>query len=128
MSIALTQGHRIDLDRLIESRLLIQANSGGGKSTLIRYICEQTFGEIQQIIFDREGEFATLREKFAYLLVGADGDIAADIRSAKLLAKKVMELQLSVIIDLSEMTPANQIITKRGPIAATDVLFPPGLS
>jgi hypothetical protein len=32
----------VDLDRLIESRLLVQANSGGGKSTLIRYLLEQT--------------------------------------------------------------------------------------
>ena len=96
-------GVKVDLDQLIVSRLLIQANSGGGKSHAIRYICEQLFGRIQQIVIDREGEFATLREKYPYLLVGREGEVAADIRSAKLLARKLLELQLSAVIDLSEM-------------------------
>jgi hypothetical protein len=99
---------RIDLDSLIASRLLIQANSGGGKSRAIRYLLEQTFGQVQHIVLDREGEFATLRDNFPYLLVGRDGDVAADPRTAKLLARKVMELGVSVVIDLSEMTLAHQ--------------------
>lgn len=99
---------RVDLDRLIESRFLVQTNSGGGKSWAIRYMCEQTHGRVQQIIIDREGEFATLREKYDYLLVGREGDVAADIRSAKLLARKLLELGLSAVVDLSEMSLSQQ--------------------
>src|SRR5882724_11389224 len=99
---------RMDLKRLLESRLLIQANSGGGKSHAIRYVLEQTHGAVQQIVLDREGEFATLRGKFPYLLVGREGDVAADLRTAKLLARKLLELELSAVIDLSEMTLSQQ--------------------
>ncbi len=53
----------MDLQRILEGRLLLQANSGGGKSYAVRKICEITHGKVQQIILDPEGEFATLREK-----------------------------------------------------------------
>lgn len=92
-----------NLARLIETRLLIQANSGGGKSFLIRKILEETHGKAQQIVFDMEGEFATLREKFDYILAGKGGDIPADPKSAELLARKVLELGTSIIIDLYEL-------------------------
>src|SRR5581483_633189 len=55
---------RIDLDTLLRTRMLIQANSGKGKSFLLRRLAEQLFGKVQVIILDPEGEFATLREKF----------------------------------------------------------------
>ncbi len=54
----------LDLDALLRGRLLIQANSGKGKSWLLRRIAEELFGKVQVIIIDPEGEFATLREKF----------------------------------------------------------------
>src|SRR5690242_7974913 len=72
----------IDLDVLMRTRLLIQANSGGGKSWLLRRVAEQLFGKVPVIIIDPEGEFATLREKFGYVLVGKGGETPADIRSA----------------------------------------------
>ena len=93
----------IDLQRLISTRLLIQANSGGGKSWLIRRLLEQTHGKVQQIVIDLEGEFSTLREKFDYLLVGKDGEIPANIQTAELLARKLLKLNVSTIIDLSEL-------------------------
>lgn len=65
----------IHLPKLISTRLLIQANSGGGKSWLIRRLLEQTYGKVQQIVIDLEGEFSTLRDKYDYLLVGKDGEI-----------------------------------------------------
>src|SRR5204863_987249 len=73
----------LDLERLIESRMLVQANSGGGKSWVIRRLLEQTHGHVQQLVLDHEGEFHTLREKFGYILVArSGGDVAADPRSA----------------------------------------------
>lgn len=93
----------LDLLKLIATRLLICANSGGGKSYLIRRICELAFGKIPVIIIDPEGEFASLREQFDFVLVGKGGEAATDCRSAKLLIHKLLELRASAVIDLSEM-------------------------
>jgi hypothetical protein len=99
---------RIDLDRLIESRLLVQANSGGGKSTALRWLLEATFGRVQHLVIDREGEFATLRAEYSYLLVGKEGELAADLRTAKKLARKLLELGASAVVDLSELSLTQQ--------------------
>lgn len=103
--IALNSDIQIDLPKLIESKLLVQANSGGGKSWALRRILEQSNGKVQHIILDSEGEFATLREKYDYILAGKDGDTPAEPRSAALLARKLLELKVSAIIDLYELHP-----------------------
>ena len=100
----------IDLARLIATRLLIQANSGAGKSWAIRRILEQTYGKVQQIVIDLEGEFSTLREKYDYLLVGKDGEIPANIQTAELLAIKLLKLNVSTIIDLSELQKHERVL------------------
>src|SRR5437879_6448810 len=102
-NIYLNQSVHIDLPTLLDTRLLVQANSGGGKSWLLRRILEQSHGNVQHIIIDLEGEFATLREKFDYVLAGKDGDTPADPKSAALLARKLLELNVSAIIDLYEL-------------------------
>jgi hypothetical protein len=71
--ISLNKDSQIDLPRLIESKLLVRANSGGGKSWALRRILEQSHGKVQHIILDSEGEFGTLREKFDYVLAGKGG-------------------------------------------------------
>lgn len=100
---SLGPGIDIDVAQLIKSRLLVQANSGGGKSYTIRRMCEQTFGLVQHIIIDPEGEFYTLREKYDYSLLGKGGDGPADLKSATLLARRLLELGVSAIIDISEL-------------------------
>src|SRR6266568_2633265 len=102
-NISLNQSLSIDLPTLLDTRLLVQANSGGGKSWLLRRILEQSHGHVQQIVIDLEGEFATLREKYDYVLAGKDGDTPADPRSAGLLAQRLLELNVSAIIDLYEL-------------------------
>src|SRR6266436_8302518 len=102
-TIYLNQSVSIDLPTLLDTRLLVQANSGGGKSWLLRRILEQSQGKVQQIVIDLEGEFATLREKYDYVLAGKDGDTPADPKSAALLARKLLELNVSAIIDLYEL-------------------------
>lgn len=92
----------IDLVLLLETRLLISANSGGGKSYTLRQLIEQIFGKVQIILVDREGEFKSLRDKFDFLLVGEGGDIPAHIGSARLLAEKLLESGVSAICDLYE--------------------------
>ena len=103
-TISLGKDFTVDLPKLLETRLLIAANSGGGKSWALRRLLEQTNGQVQQIVIDLEGEFYTLREKYDnYLLIGEDGDINADLRAASMLATKLLELGASAIIDLSEL-------------------------
>lgn len=93
-----------NLQRLIDTRCLVQANSGGGKSWLLRRILEQTHGHVQHIVLDPEGEFATLRERFDYVLAAPHGaDTVAQPRSAGLLAERLLELRCSAIIDLYEL-------------------------
>ena len=99
----------INLPILLRTRLLVQANSGGGKSYLLRKLLEESHGKVQQIVLDIEGEFASLREKYDYLLVGQDGDIPIDLRSADLLAKKLLETHVSAIIDLYELKQHERI-------------------
>lgn len=102
-TISLSNQTSIDLPTLIDTRLLIQANSGGGKSWLIRRLLEQSHGHVQQLVIDLEGEFSTLREKFDYILAGKNGDTPAEPRSAGLLARRLLELNVSAIIDLYEL-------------------------
>src|SRR5581483_5398910 len=94
----------MNLPTLIDTRLLVQANSGGGKSWLLRRLLEQSHGKVQQIVIDLEGEFSTLREKYDYILAAKEGDTPADPRSASLLAKRLLELHVSAIIDLYELS------------------------
>lgn len=107
--IKLSKDCNLNLEKLIATRMLINANSGGGKSWAIRRLLEQSHGQVQQIVIDLEGEFSTLRERFDYLLVGKDGEIPANIRTAELLAKRLLELNVSTIIDLSELRQAERI-------------------
>jgi hypothetical protein len=93
----------VDVDVLLRTRMLIQANSGGGKSWTLRRLAEQLFGKVQVIILDPEGEFSTLREKYDYVLVGKGGETPADCRSAALVAHKLLELRASAVCDLYEM-------------------------
>ncbi len=101
---------KINLNNLIISRLLIQANAGGGKSWLLRKILEESHGKIQQIIIDIEGEFSTLRDEYDYLLCGRGGDIPVNIKTADLLPRKILELNVSTIIDISELKKHERIL------------------
>lgn len=118
---SLGTGIDIDVSQLIKSRLLVQANSGGGKSYGIRRLCEQTFGTVQHIIIDREGEFYTLREKHDYALFGKGGDGPADLKSAPLLARRLLELRLSAIIDIYELGARQPMFVKLFLEALVDV-------
>jgi hypothetical protein len=96
-------GLRMDLSRLVESRLLVQANSGAGKSRALRSLLEETHGRVQQLVLDPEGEFASLREQFDYVLAGRERDVPAEPRSAGLLCRRLLELGASAVIDLYDL-------------------------
>lgn len=94
---------RLDIPTLIETRLLTTAQSGGGKSWTLRRLLERSHRHVQQIVIDLEGEFPSLREYGDYVLIGKGGDRAAHPREAQALARSALELQFSVIVDLSEL-------------------------
>ena len=72
----------------------------------MRGLLEQTHGRVQQIVFDSEGEYVTLREKFDYLLAAkAGGDIPLAPATAALLCRRVMEIGVSLLLDLYELRP-----------------------
>lgn len=93
----------LDVEKLIRYRMLVQANSGAGKSWLLRLIAERAAGRVQTIVLDPEGEFATLREKVDVVLAGREGEVPADPRSAALLARKLVEMGVSAVIDLYDL-------------------------
>lgn len=111
MILGTAAGHSltIHLDRLVESRLLVQGTSGSGKSYAVRRLLEQTHGRVQHLVVDAEGEYVSLRERFDYVVAGADGDCAAEPRSASLLARRLLELGASGILNISELRPHDRI-------------------
>lgn len=99
---------KIDLPSLVYTRALVQASSGGGKSWSLRRLCELAAPHVQVIVIDPEGEFSTLREKFDFLLVGDEGELQPQVKSASLLAKKLMQLRISAVVDLYELKYADR--------------------
>lgn len=103
----------IDVERLVDTRGLICSNSGGGKSYTARKILEETSGKVMSIVFDVDGELKTLREKFDFLLIGnteEGADVEINMRAAELLPKKIMELGVSTIIDISNFSWKDRIL------------------
>jgi hypothetical protein len=94
----------IDLGNLIKTRLLVQANSGGGKSYLLRLLAENAIGQMQTIILDPEGEFSSLAELHRDLLIiASDAEIKPSPKSAALLARRLCEIGASAVIDLFDL-------------------------
>lgn len=62
----------LDLEELLATRLLVQGNSGSGKSHLLRRLLEQSSPWVQQSIIDPEGDFVTLAERFGHLVIDAE--------------------------------------------------------
>src|SRR6185437_7619355 len=98
----------IDITTLLATRLLVTADSGGGKTVLLKRIIEQAFDKIRIIVIDPEGEFAPMREKFDFVLAtaGKGGETEIHPRSAALLALRLRELHASCICDISELKPS----------------------
>lgn len=105
-------GTEINLEDLLQSRLLIQANSGGGKSVLARTIVEACVNQVPFIMMDIEGEYYTLKELYGDVLVigGQHADIPISLKSAKLLPKEIIANQISVVLDLSDLQMSDRIL------------------
>ena len=93
----------LDVDRLVYTKLLAVANSGGGKGWFLRRLLEQTFGQVLHFVIDPEGEFHTLRERHPYMLIGPGGEAPATVKDAAKLAPRLLRKGWSAILDLSEL-------------------------
>ena len=86
----------MDLEELLATRLLVQGNSGSGKSHLLRRILEQSAEWVQQAIIDPEGDFVTLAEEFGHVVIDANGT-EQDI---EMIAARVRQHRVSVVFNL----------------------------
>lgn len=94
----------LDVGALVGSHLGIVANSGGGKSGLLRKVLEATHGQIQHIILDSEDEFYTLRERFEYVIAGGEGgDAPAKPANAAELAVTALTHGFSLICQINDL-------------------------
>lgn len=88
---------RIDMEELLATRLLVQGNSGSGKSHLLRRLLEESAGMVQQVVIDPEGDFVTLAEPFGHVVIDAGAYGAAEITR---LAARIRKHRASVILAL----------------------------
>ncbi|MFO6429881.1 helicase HerA domain-containing protein [Erythrobacter sp. W302b] len=96
----------IDLEELLATRLLVQGNSGSGKSHLLRRLLEECAGQVQQVVIDPEGDFVTLADAFGHVVI--DG-AAYSPREIEALAARVRQHRASVVLTLDELEVEQQI-------------------
>jgi len=89
----------VDSDSIIMGRSLIASVTRYGKSWTNRRLVEQLVGKAGIVIIDPEGEYASLRTKFPFLIIGKD--VPLQVETAEFLAETTLKEDLSVIIDLS---------------------------
>ncbi len=97
---------RIDLEELLSTRLLVQGNSGSGKSHLLRRLLEQSAPWVQQVVIDPEGDFVTLADRHGHMVIdAADHSGAALYRNAELVRRH----RVSVILNLESVEVDDQL-------------------
>ena len=87
----------IDIEELLATRLLVQGNSGSGKSHLLRRVLEESAPIVQQIVIDPEGDFVTLADVFGHIVVDGAAYSAAELTR---LAARIREHRASVVLAL----------------------------
>ncbi|CUA97823.1 ATP-binding protein [Pannonibacter indicus] len=95
----------MDLEELLATRLLVQGNSGSGKSHLLRRLLEQSASWVQQAIIDPEGDFVSLAEKFGHVVV----DAAGTERDLQMIAARVRAHRVSVVLNLESLDADRQM-------------------
>ncbi len=87
----------IDVEELLATRLLVQGNSGSGKSHLLRRILEESASLIQQIVIDPEGDFVTLAGVFGHIVIDGAAYSAQELAR---LAGRIRKHRASVVLAL----------------------------
>ncbi|HEV7369142.1 ATP-binding protein [Arenibaculum sp.] len=87
----------LDLEELLATRLLVQGNSGSGKSHLLRRLLEQSAPWVQQAVIDPEGDFVTLADRFGHVVVDASEHTEGGLQR---IADRVRQHRVSVVLNL----------------------------
>ncbi|MFG1306496.1 ATP-binding protein [Xanthobacter autotrophicus] len=95
----------LDLEELLATRLLVQGNSGSGKSHLLRRLLEQSAPWVQQAIIDPEGDFVTLADRYGHVVVDAQRG-EADLQR---IAARVRQHRVSVVLNLEGLDAEQQM-------------------
>ncbi len=95
----------LDLEELLATRLLVQGNSGSGKSHLLRRLLEQSAPFVQQAVIDPEGDFVTLSERFGHVVV----DAARAESDLQRIAARVRQHRVSVVLNLEGLDAEAQM-------------------
>ena len=106
----------LDLEELLATRLLVQGNSGSGKSHLLRRLLEQSAPWVQQCVIDPEGDFVTLADKFGHVVVDAQRTEAELTR----IAGRIRQHRVSVVLNLEGLDVEQQM---RGAAAFLNGMF-----
>ncbi len=88
---------RVDIEELLATRLLVQGNSGSGKSHLLRRLLEESAALVQQVVIDPEGDFVTLAEPFGHVVVDGAAYTGPEIAQ---LAARIRRHRASVVLAL----------------------------
>ncbi len=96
---------RMDLEELLATRLLVQGNSGSGKSHLLRRLLEQSAPWVQQCVIDPEGDFVTLADRHGHVVVDAARTEAELTR----IAGRIREHRVSVVLNLESLDVDQQM-------------------
>jgi hypothetical protein len=100
----------LDIANIVTKRTYIASMTRFGKSYLARKIIEECFGHSGIIIIDPEGEYSSLREKYGFLIIGKD--VPLQVETAEFMAEKVLESNISVIIDTSMIEDDKEYVRK----------------
>src|SRR5215211_6406206 len=95
----------IDLEELLATRLLVQGNSGSGKSHVLRRILEQSAPYVQEVVVDPEGDFVSLSDSFGHLVIEADRSLA----ELECIAGRVRQHRVSAVLNLESLEPDMQM-------------------
>jgi hypothetical protein len=96
----------LDLEELLATRLLVQGNSGSGKSHLLRRLLEQSAPWVQQTVIDPEGDFVTLAERFGHLVIDAE---AHSEQALQLAGERARMHRVSTVLNLEGLDSENQM-------------------
>jgi hypothetical protein len=96
----------LDLEELLATRLLVQGNSGSGKSHLLRRLLEQSAPWIQQTIIDPEGDFVTLADRFGHLVIDAEIHTARTLQAA---GERARIHRVSTVLNLEGLDAEDQM-------------------
>lgn len=96
----------IDLEELLATRLLVQGNSGSGKSHLLRRLLERSAGQVQQVVIDPEGDFVTLGPAYGHVVVEASDYSEREIAR---IAGRLREHRASVVLSLEGLEAEGQM-------------------